>query len=311
MSEIAKIRVPVILGPTAVGKSAVALRIAEEEGFEILSCDSRQVYRGMDIGTAKPTPREQGRVTHWLIDIREPSESYSAYGFAVDAAEVIRESARRGAKILICGGTGLYFRFLTEGTGPKVPTDIPFRERYLQKVHNEGPETIFKELEQVDPETAARLHPHDTQRVIRALQVFHKTGVALSVHRKRTRGPSDIEFHVFVLTLERNSLYERINKRVDCMIDAGLWEEFCTLRRHGFGPTDPGMQCLGYKELTEVERGSRSLTETIDIIKRNTRRFAKRQTTWFAHQTQGLRVDVAESGCYSRIKKTTREFMET
>jgi tRNA dimethylallyltransferase len=177
-------------------------------------------------------------------------------------------------------------------------------------VREEGPDSIFRELEQVDPETAARLHPHDTQRVIRALQVFHETGVAMSAHRERACTPSDLEFHIFVLSLERKTLYERINKRVDAMIAAGLWDEFRGLRQRGYGCSDPGMQCLGYKELFDVERGSRSLAEAAEIVKRNTRRFAKRQSTWFTHQTEGLRIDAAGSECYGTIQKATRELRE-
>jgi tRNA dimethylallyltransferase len=297
-----KKRVPVIVGPTAVGKSSAAVSIARQLGYEILSCDSRQVYRYMDIGTDKPSPAQRAEIPHWLVDIVDPDQRYSAFRFAGEGMEVIREADDRDVTILVCGGTGLYLKRLMEGIGPQVETRPEFCEAYEKKISLQGPESIFEELRSVDPETANRVHPNNTRRIMRALQVFHDTGIPLSQHLRNTQAPHDVEFVVAILSLPRPLLYQRINDRVDLMVAQGLSKEFAALRQRGYGPNDPGMNCVGYRELFAVEEGIMDFKAAVDVIKMNSRRYAKRQITWFAHQTRGFMVDMSDQGAVSRIQ---------
>ena len=304
------IRIPVILGPTAVGKTETVLKLASEFNAEIISCDSRQIYRYMDIGTAKPLSQQTKETTHWMIDIINPSEHYSAFNYSQDALTIIRTRSKENKTLFICGGTGLYFRTLREGPGPLVGADLAFREKYLEKAHEEGNESIHRELRRYDPETASRLHPNDIQRVIRALQVYHQTGDPLSSYREKKTAPPDIEFFALILTLPRNKLYDRINRRVEQMLSHGLWDEFCSLIDSGYTSTDPGMQCVGYKELFDVKRNIGTIAEAAQKIKQNTRNYAKRQITWFRNKENGLYVDMAYPSAYIKIKEAILKFLE-
>jgi tRNA dimethylallyltransferase len=250
-------------------------------------------------------------VAHWLIDILDPPEAYSAYRFASDALGVIRDAARRGRTVLICGGTGLYLKRLAEGIGPQIAMNPAVAQAYENRRLSEGADSIFEELASVDPETAARLHPNDTNRIVRALQVFHDTGIPLSVHKKNTCAPEDVEFFTVILTLPRPELYGRINARVDTMVKSGLWDEFRLLRQKGYGRGDAGMQSVGYQELFDVEDGRCSLAQAAETIKMNSRRYAKRQITWFNHQTPGIAVDMAQADCAQQIERSfTRALQE-
>jgi len=285
-----KIRVPVVLGPTAAGKTGFALRVAEELGFEVLSCDSRQIYRGMDVGTAKPTAAERARVRHHLIDILEPSEAYSAFAFAEDALRVIRGAREIGKKILICGGTGLYYHILRSGAGRTDGADLTLRGELQDAARERGAEWLHGQLQVVDPAAAAKIHPNDTQRLLRALDVAYTTGKPISSLYGAGSPPADIEFREVVVVRPREELYGRINKRVDAMVGAGLWDEFVSLRRAGYAEASPGMVCVGYRELFGVERGECGIDQAMELIKRNTRRYAKRQTTWFRKKPEGASV---------------------
>ena len=302
MNNSKEILVPVILGPTAVGKTELTLKLASDFNGEIISCDSRQIYKYMDIGTAKPSPDELEKIAHWLIDLIEPSQHYSAYQFSYDAQNIIRKKTRQKKMVFMCGGTGFYFNCLKEGLGPEVPSDLSFRALYKEKALQNGNESIYQELFKHDPETAERLHPNDCQRIIRALQVYYQSGVPLSQHKKIKNPPQDIKFLVFILSLNRPILYQRINQRVDQMFQQGLWEEFSSLRSKGYTDHDPGMHCLGYKELFPVENKSISLNDSIKNIKKNSRRYAKRQITWLLNKTDGVWIDVSEKSAYSKIK---------
>ena len=216
------VSVPVLLGPTAAGKTALALDIAYRCGWEIISCDSRQIYRGMRIGTAQPGPEECARVKHWLVGIRDPDESYSAHGFANDAGAIIRERARNGITTLLCGGTGLYFECLRKGIGPRIASDPALRERLKMQVHQEGSAALYRELHECDPQTAHRIHPNDAQRIVRALAVYRQTGMPMSVLKRRTRPPADLAFMVAVIMPRLRELYKRIEKRTDEMVAAGF-----------------------------------------------------------------------------------------
>jgi tRNA dimethylallyltransferase len=282
-----------LIGPTAVGKTEMALRLAEQLDLEIVSCDSRQVYRYMDIGTAKPTRAERERVRHWLVDVIEPDTKFSAYDFASRATKVIGELHRQGRQALICGGTGLYFKCLKDGMGPQTAADTAFRHEMKQKVARDGNQSIFTVLERLDPDSASRVHPNDTRRVIRALEVLHTTGIPLSRHQQRTRGPDEFAFCTIVVHLPRSQLYARIDARVERMIETGLWEEFQSLRNQGYDRDSPGMQCIGYRELFAVEQGSMRLVDAVELIKRNSRRYAKRQMAWFTNKVTGQLVDTS------------------
>ncbi|MBN1760139.1 MAG: tRNA (adenosine(37)-N6)-dimethylallyltransferase MiaA [Chitinispirillaceae bacterium] len=299
------ITVPVVLGPTAIGKSAVALSIAKATGWDILSCDSRQLYRGMNIGTAKPTVAERASVQHWLIDILDPSEEYSAWRFADEAATIIRNRAKEGRTVMICGGTGLYFRALQTGQTEREPSDPMVREELTRYARIHGSHALHRELTAVDRATAARLHPNDTQRIIRALALFRQTGKAMADHVQEGTPPSDMRFIVIRLTMDRAMLYERINNRVDAMMREGLLEEFRRLRSEGYHRQTPGLQCVGYKELFATEEEA-SFDDAVAKIKRNTRRYAKRQITWFAHQVKGMEVDASLP---SRALQQVREYL--
>jgi tRNA dimethylallyltransferase len=307
MSADAGILVPALLGPTGVGKTDFAVRLAAKHGFEIVSCDSRQVYRHMDIGTAKPTRQEQALARHWMIDIIEPSEPYSAYQYAAQAREIIRKRNAGEISLLVCGGTGLYYKSLSEGLGLRVASNPHFRARLEKRAAHEGPDAVFEELRRVDPDSAERLHPHDLRRVIRALQVYHDTGIAMSKHLQHPDAPAGMTFVPLFLSLPRELLYARINRRVDAMMEKGLWEEFCVLRKRDFGPDAPGMECVGYKELFDVADGKATIEQAADLIKQHTRRYAKRQLTWFAHQAKGVAVDVSRADAFERIEAHIRK----
>lgn len=287
------IRVPVILGPTAVGKTAVSLALARRHGLEVISCDSRQVYRFMDIGTAKPTRQERMEVPHWLIDMVEPDRFYSAHDWADAAERVIRERHEAGRRVLVVGGSGFYFRSLSAATDTGAPADTALRAAYEEKVREEGAESIFRELVEVDSRQAQKIHPNDTRRIIRALEVFRSTGRKLSDFTNAARPRDGIEFHTVVLNLPRPALYARIGERTDRMLSSGLWEEFCGLVARGYDRA-PGMLCVGYRELFDVRDGVADLQTAAERIKQNTRRFAKRQMTWFRHQTPGVHIDISE-----------------
>ncbi len=305
--SMAKIKIPVILGPTAVGKSDLALSLATEFGCEILSCDSRQIYQELNIGTAKPTQEEMQTVPHWMIDIVPPTESFSAHRFESEALQIIRERAGKGKRTIICGGTGLYYKSLSEGMGPQIATDLPFRKKYTEIAQEKGREAVHEELQHCDPETAKHLHPNDLQRVIRALQVFHDSGIPLSTLKSNKRPPSDIAFEVFILQLPRDLLYTRINNRVDTMMDMDLWQEFTSLYEKGYTRDDPGMHCVGYKELYPVIEKKMSLQQAITLIKQNTRNFAKRQITWFRNKVTGTTIDMTRGQGSTLLMKKVKE----
>jgi tRNA dimethylallyltransferase len=289
-----KIIVPVILGPTAAGKTSFALRVAEAFGYEVVSCDSRQVYRHLDIGTAKPTRFERGRVKHWLIDILEPSERYSAFAFAEAALRIIRNARESGKKILICGGTGLYYYVMLEGSSRLDEADLELRGRLEGEARERGAAWMHGRLAVVDPEAAAKIHPNNLQRVLRALDIYYRRGLPISSLQKGGRQHEDIDFRAVVINRPRDVLYGRINRRVDVMMADGLWDEFLRLRAMGYGERSPGMLCVGYRELFGVERGEADLAAAVGLIKQNSRHYAKRQMTWFRNKTACAGVDVTD-----------------
>jgi tRNA dimethylallyltransferase len=256
----------------------------------------------MNIGTSKPSIEELSAVKHYMIDLIEPSEHYSAFSFARNALSIIKEAAENKKKIIICGGTGFYFENLQKGIGVSIPAHQELRTSYHKKILNEGNEGIYQELQKVDPVTAARLHLNDTLRIVRALEIFHTTGKPLSLHGYADSPPENIDFRIFILNRDREVLYRRINTRVEMMIRDGLWEEFLSLSEQGYRYDSPGMRCVGYHELFDVHSGKVTLNAAIEKIKQHTRNYAKRQITWFKNKTGGKWVDVAVSGGFSQIR---------
>ncbi len=307
MAALAKILVPVLLGPTASGKSAIAQSVCERLGCDLLSCDSRQIYRHMDIGTAKPSPEDRARVRHWMVDVVDPGERYSAFAFARDACALIRERAAQGKRVMVCGGTGLYFQALCAGLGPQAPEDPALREKYKALAAAQGRQAVYNELLAVDPVTAAASHASNLQRNIRALEVYHATGTPLSELKKRAAGPEDIAFDVMVLSHDRETLYRRIDSRVDTMIEDGLLNEFHSLLRQGYDQRSPGLLCVGYREFFAFDRGEATLEQAVDKIKQDTRNYAKRQITWFRHQVLGREV-VAAPCASETVMSQVKEF---
>jgi tRNA dimethylallyltransferase len=276
-----KIKLLVIGGPTGSGKTDLAVRIAEEIGGEIVNADSMQIYRGFDIGTAKPTPEERARVPHHLIDIVWPDYNFTASDFREAAAAAIEDITARGKKAIVVGGTGLYIRALLDGLVDS-PTGDP--ELRLQFAEIPG-EELLRRLAEVDPETASRLHPNDRVRLIRALEVYSQTGRPISAYRSE-HGFSGSYYDALKIAIrvERQELYRRLERRVDDMLEHGLVAEVQSLLDHGYSSNLKAMRSIGYKEITAYLAGEISLDQAVALIKRDTRRYAKRQMTWFSKE---------------------------
>ncbi|MEM9292333.1 MAG: tRNA (adenosine(37)-N6)-dimethylallyltransferase MiaA [Acidobacteriota bacterium] len=275
-------RVIAVVGPTATGKTALGIEIAERVGGEVINADALQVYRGMDIGTAKPTAEERARIPHHLIDILDPEERYSAGEFARRAQIAMEEIAGRGKWPIVVGGSGLYLKALLEGLSPMPPRDLKVREELELELATEGLPAMVEKLRQVDPPTAARLLSGDTQRVLRALEVERSSGRPLSAWiADQPMGQEPLPALKIGLTLPRKLLYDRIDQRVDLMEKAGWVQEIRELLEAGHSASAPAFQAIGYRQLIRYLRGKWSLTEALSDTMRTTRRFAKRQITWF------------------------------
>jgi tRNA dimethylallyltransferase len=281
MSE--KERIICVCGPTASGKSALGIVLALDLGGEVISCDSMQVYRGMDIGTAKPGPAEIAVVPHHMIDVADPFEDYSAARYAEEAASCITGVISRGKLPIVVGGTGLYFDALIKGGDYSPKPDPAVREELSALARTRGGEYLFSMLKEQDPQSAARLHVNDTKRIIRALEVKIATGITLSEHNERSRSiPPRYEAVMIGLDFEhREALYDRINRRVDEMFARGLVGEVASLIRSGVSDSCTAMQAIGYKETAAYLRGECTLDGAVEAVKLATRRYAKRQLTWF------------------------------
>ena len=278
--------IPILLGPTATGKSAVAIALAQRLNGEILCADARTVYVGMDVGTAKPTAHERALVPHHLLDICDPTEVYDAQRFRQDVSALIPSIQARGKRPIIVGGTTLYVQALTEGLFEGVSAD-----RALRKKLNEMPlEQLYTRLQAVDPQAALDIKPNDRIRITRALEVFEKTGQPISQLQQLAQ-PLPYVFKKFGLTLARATLYERINRRVDWMIEQGLVEEARRLHPH-LTPDLPAYKTIGYQELFEHFDGKCSLEQAIGNIKQHTRNYAKRQLTWHRRDSAIVWIDV-------------------
>ena len=276
-----KPRVAALVGPTAVGKTAVALALARSLGAEIVNADSLQVYRELDIGTAKPSLEERGQAAHHLIDVADPTEMYDAARFCREGREVLDDLRRRGAPPLVVGGTGLYLKALLRGLFAEGEPAPGVREEVRRELEDLGLAALYQRLEQLDPATAARLHPHDTYRIVRALEVVAATGRPLSEFIEAHRF-KDAPYEVLKLGLEvdREELYRRIELRVEVMLEQGWLDEVEGLLTR-YPPTLKPLQALGYRHLINFLTGRWSWDEALTLLTRDTRRYAKRQLTWF------------------------------
>ncbi len=300
----------ILTGPTASGKSQVALRVARSIGAEIISADSMQVYCGMDIGTAKPSRKARAEVPHHLIDVVEPSESYSVGRFLHDALEAVSDVERRGKRHLIVGGTGLYIKALREGLFSGPEADWALREELMAVAEERGSAYLHGVLREADPESAKRIHVKDLRRIVRALEVYRKTGRAISLLQQEW-GSDGGDSVLIILHRSKEDLHRRIEERVDKMFEQGLVEEVEKLLSRPKGSLGKqAREALGYKEVIEYLDGKLSADGMRDKIKQNTRRFAKRQMTWFRSFSRTNWVAINEGDDMESVSRRVQEILE-
>jgi len=277
-----KPKIIVICGPTGIGKTRTAICVAETFSGEIINADSMQVYRSMNIGTAKPTANERARIFHHLVDIVDPDEDFDAARFSLQARKIAHELTGRGMTPVVAGGTGLYIKAMLYGLFQTDPPDPTIRSKLRAEADAVGSVALHARLQEIDPKAAARIHAHDTFRIIRALETTVATGKPITDHHLR-HGFRESPFLALKIGLDmaRERLYERINSRVDAMIAAGLVEEVRDLLRKGIDGETKAMRALGYRHMVDFLSGRLALEEAVRIMKRDTRRFAKRQLSWF------------------------------
>jgi len=305
--EHMKPNVIVICGPTASGKTSVAIELAAVFNGEIIGADSMQVYRYMDIGTAKPLASEQSRVPHHMIDIVDPDQPFDAQKYAKMAREKIMELVSQDSVPFVVGGTGLYIKALVHGLFKARSANRDVRRRLQEKAETHGIEFLHKLLGRLDPESAKRIHPGDTYRIIRALETYETTGKTISAYHRAHRF-QDTPFKVLKigLHLDREQLYGRINRRVDAMIEAGFVDEVNDLLGRGYAPDLKSMQALGYRHLIDFIAKRLPWDETLLTLKRDTRRYAKRQLTWFKADPE---IAWYTPGQLDDIRRTIKKFL--
>lgn len=300
----------ILTGPTAAGKTALSIRLAKAIGGEIISADSMQVYRHMDIGSAKITREEMEGVPHHLIDVLEPDEEFSVVTFQALAKKALEDIRRRGAIPIVTGGTGFYIQALLYDIDFKEnEEESPIRrelEEFARGKGDEAPALLHRMLAEIDPESAAQIHANNVRRVIRAIEYYRLTGEKISLHNEAMRRKeSPYNFLYYVIHMEREVLYERIDRRVDLMLENGLVEEVKALKAMGCHRGQTSMQGLGYKEILDYLEGRCSLEEAVYILKRDTRHFAKRQLTWFRRErdVRWLNLSEWENGLEGALAK--------
>lgn len=304
-------RLLAIAGPTASGKTALSIELCRRIGGEVVSCDSMMVYRGMDIGTAKPTQAEMAGIPHHMIDVAEPGESYSAAQFRDAAREAIADIARRGRQPVLCGGTGLYIDAVTRDMSfAAAPSDSAVRARLVSELDERGAQAMHDELAAVDAPTAARLHVNDTRRVLRALEIYRVTGTRMSDSAGRAGENRELyDLLLIALDMPRERLYARINRRVDEMCAQGLFDEVAGLLGRGLSSGSTAMQALGYKEIAQALSGEVTRAQAIDNLKQRTRNYAKRQLSWLRRDARVVWLSVGEGDTASTLADRAQELM--
>lgn len=306
-----KIKVVAVVGPTASGKTGLAIEIAKEFGGEVVSADSMQIYKGMDIATAKPTKEEMQGIPHHLIDFVDPSETYSVAQYVEDAKKCIADIVSRGKLPVIAGGTGLYVDSLLNGIDfGEVPDNAEMRQKLKDRMENEGSTVLLEELRGIDPETASQLHENNRGRIIRALEVYYLTGETISQQKIRSRlAGSDYDaLYICIEYNDRQKLYDRIEKRVDMMVEAGLLSE--AEKYVSLSEQTTAKQAIGYKELKPWFLNEYSLEECLDNLKKETRHYAKRQLTWFRRNESRFSVHPDTEDYVALTKEKVREFLK-
>lgn len=282
------------MGPTAVGKTDVAIKLAKKINAEIISCDSMQVYKGMDIISQKPTKSQQKQVVHHMIDIITPAKDFNVARYRKMSLKIIRDIHKKEKTPLFVGGTALYMKALIDGLFPSPKPDFKLREKIRKEAQFKERNYLYKKLERIDPKTAQVLHPNDTRRIIRALEVFYKTGITMSQLKKKTKGlGKKYNIKIFCLNRQREKLYERINKRIDRMFGQGIIAECKRLENQKLSLT--ASQVLGCKEIFVYLDRKCTVSEAKEIFKKNTRRFAKRQLSWFRNDSRIIWVDIGDN----------------
>ena len=305
-------KVIVVAGPTASGKTAMGIALAKEYGGEIVSADSMQVYRGMDIGTAKATAEERAQAVHHMLDVAEPEENYSVSLYVHDAQRVCEDIIGRGKLPIIVGGTGLYIDSLLRGTDfAPVAENEELRARLTAEYDSLGGEAMHRRLAAVDRERAEKLSPTDKRRIVRSLEIFELTGRTATEHDEETRRrPPRFEAAYMVLNFtERQRLYERIDRRVELMVQAGLFEEVQGLLDRGVSPDCTAMQAIGYKEAALALRGEVTKAQAAELIKQGSRRYAKRQLSWFRRREGALWINWEDAPDFELARQLSREFL--
>lgn len=303
-----KLPLIVVAGPTASGKTSLAIGLAKLVGGEIVSADSMQIYKYMDIGSAKPTEYERKQVKHHLIDFVEPDEEFSVADYTEAAHEVIRDILLRHKLPVMCGGTGLYINSVVDDvTFGETETDYALREELADYAKTHGNEAVLEMLKEIDPISAERLHPNNLRRIIRAIEFYRLTGTTISAHQEMTKQHEGrYDPIMFCIDYDRRILYDRINKRVDIMLEEGLLDEVKGLMERGYTTALNSMKAIGYKELIAYFSGGTSLDEAVELIKQSSRRYAKRQLTWFRRDKRIIWLDADGDvlhEAYEKVKK--------
>lgn len=304
-------RIIAIAGPTASGKTALSIQLAKEIDGEIVSCDSMQVYKDMDIGTAKPTLQEQEGIPHHMLSVAEPWEDFSVSRYCAMADPIVEDILRRGKSPIIVGGTGLYMDALIRGNAFAPCPSTGRREELEALANSQGIEAVIEKLQKVDPESAARLHPSDQKRIIRAMEVYLETGMTITEHNRKTQEipPKYQPIRFALADRQRQTLYNRIDRRVDAMVEAGLIGEIQGLLARGIPEKSTAMQAIGYKEFVAALHGESTLEEAARLVKQSSRRYAKRQLTWFRRNPENIWL-IREDGQTSReILESARQYL--
>ena len=300
-----------IAGPTASGKTALSIQLAKEMDGEIVSCDSMQVYKDMDIGTAKPTPEEQEGIPHHMLSVAEPWEDFSVSRYCAMADPIVEDILRRGKSPIIVGGTGLYMDALIRGNAFAPCPSTGRREELEALAASQGIEAVIERLRAVDPESAARLHPSDQKRIIRAMEVYLETGMTITEHNRKTQEipPKYHPIRFALADRQRQTLYDRIDRRVDAMVEAGLIDEIQGLLARGIPEKCTAMQAIGYKEFVAALHGACSLEEAAGQVKQSSRRYAKRQLTWFRRNPENIWLIREDGQTSMEILDSARQYL--